>query len=764
MVSSVKLPILKKESTSGTNELNAAYSVSTTTGHSSQVQGSSSYADEFMFLFVANQSSSPQLDNEDLEQIDQEDLEEMDLKWQVAMLSMTVKRFYKKTQRKLEFNGKEPVGIDKTKVEYFNCHRRWHFSRDCRIARNLGNSGRAVGSAQYRGRDNAKRPTREEDEKALEEVTETVFDNRSSDEENSLANDRFKKGEGFHAVPPLLTGNYMPPKPDLSFARLDDSIYKFRISETVTSLSKDVKDAPETSTAFIEKPKEVRTNRMAKKYVLPNNVGKGTGHKESRPVWNNVQRINHQNKFAPIAVFTRSGRIPVSASKPKAAASTIGAVKGIGLLLLRPQQGHPQQALKNKGIVDSGCSRHMTRNKAYLADYQEINNEGFVAFGSSRGKITGKASIDESNLWHKRLGHVNFKTMNKLVNGNLVRGLPSKIFENNHTCVACQKGKQHKATCLAGCFSWPLKMKLVRSLNHLAIENQINKKVKVIRCDNGAKFKNRDLDEFYGMKRIKREYSNARTPQQNRVVERKNRTLIEAARTMLANSLFPITFWAEVVNTTCYVLNRALVTKHHNKTPYELLNGRSPRLDFMRPFGCHVTILNTLDPLGNQTDKNAGPQDTNGNAELRCKAEDDKPKDDIGSKTIVKPVNKEDQAYRDKLNKLMSQEKEASNAADSFSKKFEQGCIDQRGAATAASTNTFNTVSNLVNVVSTSGTFSTGRPSSPHPDAFILDDTLLHVDQDDSQITDLEDTTELRSTSIFTSSNDDDLDTFTSLV
>nr|GEW04268.1 integrase, catalytic region, zinc finger, CCHC-type, peptidase aspartic, catalytic [Tanacetum cinerariifolium] len=82
-----------------------------------------------------------------------------------------------------------------------------------------------------------------------EEVTETVFDNRSSDEENGLANDRFKKGEGYQAVPPPLTRNYMPSKSDLSFARLDDSIYKFKISEIVTSLTKDEKDTLETSTA-----------------------------------------------------------------------------------------------------------------------------------------------------------------------------------------------------------------------------------------------------------------------------------------------------------------------------------------------------------------------------------------------------------------------------------------------------------------------------------------------------------------------------------
>nr|GFB77504.1 ribonuclease H-like domain-containing protein [Tanacetum cinerariifolium] len=124
-----------------------------------------------------------------------------------------------------------------------------------------------------------------------------------------------------------------------------------------------------------------------------------------------------------------------------------------------------------------------------------------------------KAILDESNLWHRRLGHINFKTMNKLVKSNIL----------------CR------------------------------------------------------------MKGIKREFSVARTPQPNRVVERKKRTLIEAARTMLADSLLPIPFWAEIVKIVCYVQNRVLVTKPHNKTPYELLLSRSPSIGFMRPFGCPVT-------------------------------------------------------------------------------------------------------------------------------------------------------------------------------
>ncbi|GJZ07153.1 putative ribonuclease H-like domain-containing protein [Tanacetum coccineum] len=92
--------------------------------------------------------------------------------------------------------------------------------------------------------------------------------------------------------------------------------------------------------------------------------------------------------------------------------------------------------------------------------------------------------------------------------------------------------------------------------------------------------------------------SASRTPQQNGVGKRRNRTPIKAARTMLVNSKLPTTFWAEAVNTACYVQNRVLVVKPHNKTSYELFNGRPPILSFMRPFGCPVTILNTIDHLG----------------------------------------------------------------------------------------------------------------------------------------------------------------------
>nr|GEU72433.1 ribonuclease H-like domain-containing protein [Tanacetum cinerariifolium] len=427
--SAVQMTKDEAESTTNTNELNAAYSVSTATSHRSQAQGSHAFYEG--------------------------------------------KRFYKKTGRKLEFNGKEPVGFDKTKVECFNYHRRGHFTRDCRSIRNSRNMSRDAGNAGYRGRDNGKRLAKEEDEKSLvvqdglgtydwsyqveEEATDFALmdftsnpssSSSSNSEENSLANDRFKKGKGYHAVPPPLTGNYMPPKSDLSFSRLDDSIYTFKISETFTSVTKYEKDALETSTACVDKPKADRSSApLIQDWDSDNdNDRKATGHRESRLVWNNIQRINHHNKFAPTAVFTRSGRIPVSAAKPKAATSTsaakpvntadlnrvvntvvskaVSAVKGNGVtavktsaccvwrlrvneidqlskdnrwIYTRVDYGHPHQALKNKRIVDSGCSRHMTRNKTYLADYQKINDEGFVAFGSSKGKI-GKGKIRTEKL------------------------------------------------------------------------------------------------------------------------------------------------------------------------------------------------------------------------------------------------------------------------------------------------------------------------------------------------------------------------------
>ncbi|GJY53139.1 ribonuclease H-like domain-containing protein [Tanacetum coccineum] len=162
---SQNVAFLSTEDTNSINEVNNANGVSTAVGHSSQGQdSSSSYTNDLMFSFFVDQSSGPKLDDEDLEQLDQDNLEEMDIKWQVAMLSMRVKRFYKKTGRKLIFNGKEPVGFDKAKVECFNCNRRDHFVRECKAPRNQWNRNRDAG---YRSRDNTRRTVPVETSDAL---------------------------------------------------------------------------------------------------------------------------------------------------------------------------------------------------------------------------------------------------------------------------------------------------------------------------------------------------------------------------------------------------------------------------------------------------------------------------------------------------------------------------------------------------------------------------------------------------------------------
>ncbi|GJU29654.1 putative ribonuclease H-like domain-containing protein [Tanacetum coccineum] len=581
------------------------------------------------------------------------------------------------------------------------------------------------------------------------EVVNSVFNSKESDVDDSPVNDRFKT---------------------------DDSVYKAKVSETITIASTTTKDSlekPKTvrpSAHIIEdwdtdsdndsvfRPKPDQTKPKFTKIIFVKSdenvksVNKENTHRQEEYPRKIVTKsrqvpVNTAKQSSPIAAASISTTRPVNTAAPKSkvndelpktysyfkvhplvrrafnqksAAKTYNLNEKVktarvnNVTTARPKVvvsaavGNGENDVKSStcwiwrptgNVIDhtskdsgsymfkrfdyadlqgrlNGCSRHMTGNKSFLVDYQEVDG-GFVAFvGSPKGgKINGKrrirtgkldfkdvyfvkelkfnlfsvsqmcdkknsvlftkteclvlspdfklldesqvllkvprqnnmysfdlknvvpsrvltclfakATIDKSNLWHRRLGHINFKTMSKLVRGNIVRGLPSKLFENDHTCVACQKGKQHKASCktkLVSSISQPLQIlhmdlfgpTSVRSINHktyclivtddysrfswvfflvtndetsgilktfiISIENQINHKVKIIRCDNGTVFKNNDMNQFCGMKGIKREFGVARTPQQNGVAKRKNRTLIEAARTMLADLLLPTTF------------------------------------------------------------------------------------------------------------------------------------------------------------------------------------------------------------------------------
>ncbi|GJW45067.1 ribonuclease H-like domain-containing protein [Tanacetum coccineum] len=335
----------------------------------------------------------------------------------------------------------------------------------------------------------------------------------------------------YHACSPPYTGNYMPSRPDLSFARLDASVNKTKLSETETSKSK-------------------------------------------------------------TTVATKSGQVPVNAAKQSSprATSSISTARHVNTASPKPKVNDALPTTyfyfkahsPDQGIFDSRCFRHMTGNKSFLIDYQEING-GFIAFGGSHkgGKITRK---ENSVLFTETECHILSPDFKLLDESKVL--LKVSRHDNMYTFDLKNVVPSGGLTCL---------------------------------------FAKATIDEFCRMKEIKREFSVARTPQQNGVVERNNRTLIEAARTMLADLLLPTTFWAEAVNTTCYVQNRVLVTKPHNKTPYELLHSRPHSISFMRPFGYLVTILNTLDPLGkfdgkadegfllvtagNQTNRNAGIKD-----------------------------------------------------------------------------------------------------------------------------------------------------------
>nr|GEZ07801.1 hypothetical protein [Tanacetum cinerariifolium] len=245
----------------------------------------------------------------------------------------------------------------------------------------------------------------------------------------------------------------------------------------------------------------------------------------------------------------------------------------------------------------------MTGNISFLSDFKEFNG-GYVAFGRNpkSGKISGKGKIkigklDFDDVYFFNELKFNLFSISQMCDKKnsvlltdtecVVLSSDYKLPDENHVLLRVprennmynvdlkNKGKQHRASC---------KFKPVSSVSHplqrfswvfflatkdetsavlktfiTGIENQINRKVKIIRCDNRTEFKNHDLNQFCGMKMIKKEFSVARTPQQNGVAERKNKTLIEAARTMLADSLLHIPFWAEAINTACYVKNKVLV-------------------------------------------------------------------------------------------------------------------------------------------------------------------------------------------------------------
>ncbi|GJT34583.1 ribonuclease H-like domain-containing protein [Tanacetum coccineum] len=280
----------------------------------------------------------------------------------------------------------------------------------------------------------------------------------------------------------------------------------------------------------------------------------------------------------------------------------------------RENAGNPQYTLQDQEIFDSGCSRHMTGNNSFLIDYQEID-DGFVAFGRSPkgGKITGKGKIRTGKLDFEDVYFVKELKFNLFFVSQMCDKKNSVLFTETECLVLSPDFKLLDESQVL------LKVPRHDNMYSFDLKNVVPSGGKPCkRCDNGIEFKNNDMNQFCRMKGIKREFSVARTPQKNRVAERKNRTLIEAARTMLAYSLLPTTFWAEAVSTACYVQNRVLVTKPHNKTPYELLHGIKYNVDAL-PTQQYILLPLLYD----------SPQSS-----------EDAVADDAGKKTNEEPANK----------------------------------------------------------------------------------------------------------------------------
>ncbi|GKA78908.1 putative ribonuclease H-like domain-containing protein [Tanacetum coccineum] len=339
----------------------------------------------------------------------------------------------------------------------------------------------------------------------------------------------------------------------------------------------------------IKRPYQSITVLTNKRFTQKFNTAKAQADNTARPKAVNIARLKVVKTARPNSAVVNAVRV-----------NQANALKTSACWVWRPTK--PDIAsitLKKHNYIDARGRSKSWMLKAHdwehslLLDFKEFD-KGYVTFGGGAhgDRITGK----------QHRASCKSKVLNPITKPLFM--LHMDLF--GPTFVS---SLMHKKYCLVvtddySRFTWVFFLTTKDETNEILknfikeIENLVDKKEKIIRCDNGTEFKNKVMDDFCREKGIRREYSVARTPQQNCVAERRNKTLIEAARTMLADSKLPTTFWPEAVSTACYVQNRVLVVKPHNKTPYELFRGFELALSFMRPFGCHVIILNTLDNLG----------------------------------------------------------------------------------------------------------------------------------------------------------------------
>nr|GEZ56756.1 retrovirus-related Pol polyprotein from transposon TNT 1-94 [Tanacetum cinerariifolium] len=208
-------------------------------------------------------------------------------------------------------------------------------------------------------------------------------------------------------------------------------------------------------------------------------------------------------------------------------------------------------------IIDSGCSKHMTGNRALLTNFVE-KFIGTIRFGNNDfAVIAGYGDVAIGSMTIKKVYYV--------------EGLGHNLFSVGQFCDKGLEVAFRKSTCF--------------------VRNEDG-------VDLLTEFKNKTLAKFFDEVGITQQFSAARTPQQNGVVERRNRTLVKAARTMLTFANLPLFLWTEAIATTCFIQNRSIIHKRFEKTPYEFINKRKPNIKFFRVFECRCYLLNDYEDVG----------------------------------------------------------------------------------------------------------------------------------------------------------------------
>ncbi|GJX05124.1 putative ribonuclease H-like domain-containing protein [Tanacetum coccineum] len=452
---------------------------------------------------------------------------------------------------------------------------------------------------------------------------------------------RYSKTNNFKGVPHPLYGDYtLKPQEEI-----DDSLYVYgkkgpQKPEISNSDDNSTKDSTSQSNDIWNNANRVnRANHFVPRSVQLNAVRSNvnTGRTNVNFVRHNVNSVrtninivrskqpvptNNTNSFSPVRTqmnkfnqrshFSKSHspvRRPIVRNTARMTYSH--AVKGNwGTAVKRPSVRTSTQEREDKGIFDSWMLMYMTGNKDHLDDFEECKG-GSVTFGGSKGYITGKGRIRVGNLdfdsvsFVKELGHFNLFSISQICDKHhkvlftktecLVVSPDFKMPDENQ--ILLKVPRQHNM------YSFDMKTPSLTKDYACLIAKATSDESKLWHRRFSWVFFLATKDETSGiLQNFIRQIEN-QLNHRNGVAERMNRTLIEAARTMLADSLLPTTFWAEAVSTACYIFNRVRVTKPQNKTPYELLFGHKPIISYIRPFGCHVTILDTLSVLGKFDEK-----------------------------------------------------------------------------------------------------------------------------------------------------------------